>query len=428
MRRVKVAVEAIMERDAKRRLKRAFVNATAVTAFDERISARDIRGAVTRRWLVLAITLAPHLAAANAAAPPPAPKLSAVAVAGDKTPLAVDRASLRIDCRSRSECALEVHYTISNPTDAALGGTAAFYGMSTSDMNVRVDGQAANATIDETSGAAFDRSVEQVAKFSGLGSNVPRQGFAVSVAPHASVQVVITGTLSANIRRGYDGFAPPPDRARHLALTPQPPRSARMQLDYLVAPIRTWGVAPKAMAFTFVHPASWKPYVSGAEDLQTTTAPDGRTVREGRVPTTIDTLVIDVYLGETSSWLRGGVFVGIGGNVDDATGTRLRAGGELAIKRHFLASLAFETESGSPTSYLVIPAIHAATPWILIIPSLGAGVGVPLRVSPSFEVGVRFQLDAQFGPIGYFVAFDTYPGMEAGPRRFEAAMLAVLSI
>lgn len=382
---------------------------------------------MTRRWLVLALTLVPRLASANAAAPLPAPKLSAVGV-GDKTALAVDRASLRIDCESRRECALEVRYTIRNPTDAALGGTAAFYGMSTIDIKVSVDGQPANVTIDEAGATAFDASVHEVASLSGLGSSVPRQGFVVNVAPHASVQVVVTGTLVANIRRGYDGFAPPADSARHLVLTPRAPQSARLQLDYLVAPIRTWGVVPKTMELTLVHPADWNPFINGAEELRTITAPDGRTIREGRVPTTIDTLVIDAYLGETSSWLRGGVFVGIGGNVDDATGTRVRAGGELAIKRHFLASLAFELESGSPTSYLVIPAIHAATPWILIIPSLGAGVGVPLRLSPSFEVGARFQLDAQLGPVGYFVAFDFYPGMEEGPRRFEVVMMAVLSI
>jgi hypothetical protein len=47
---------------------------------------------------------------------------------------------------------------------------------------------------------------------------------------------------------------------------------------------------------------------------------------------------------------------------------------------------------------------------------------------PSFEVGGRIQLDAHYGPLGYFVAFDWYPGMEAGPRRFEVAMMAQLSV
>lgn len=375
--------------------------------------------------------LVPRLAGANAAAPNPAPKLSALGVEVNKTPLVVDSASLRIDCRGVETCALEVHYAITNPTDAASGGTAAFYGKSTLDMKVTVDGVSANVGIDESSRAAFDASVQQASggrEIYGLGANVDRQGFAVTVAPHATAQVVVTGTLVANMRRGYDGFAPMADTARHMALTPNAPKSSRMQLDYLVAPIRTWGAVPKTMTFTLVHPADWDPHVNGADDLRVSTAPDGRTIREGTVPTTLDWLDIDVYLGEFGQRFRGGVFAGIGGNVDDATGIRMRVGGELAWRRSYLTSLALEIESGSPTSYVIIPAVHAATPWILFIPSLGAGVGVPVRVSPSFEVGGRIQLDAHLGPVGYFVAFDWYPGMEAGPRRFEVAMMAQLSI
>ncbi len=385
----------------------------------------------TRRLCFTLLVLAlPRLASANAAAPPRPPSLSAVGAAAAKTELVVDSATLRIDCKGSDACALEVHYSISNPTDAELGGTAAFYGRSTFEIKVNVDGAPANVGIDEQAGAAFDASVEQASegrRLYGMGSS-DRQGFAVSVAPHATAKVVVTGTLVPNMRRGYDGFAPMADRARHMALTPDAPKSSRLQLEYMVAPIRTWGAVPKDMAFTFVHPAGWDPSVHGADDLRVSTASDGRTVREGKVPTTIDSLSIDVDLGEVGQRIRGGVFAGIGGNVDDATGVRMRVGGELAWRRSYLTSLALEVETGSPTSYVIIPAVHAATPWIVIIPSLGAGVGVPMRVSPTFEVGGRIQLDAHFGPIGYFVAFDWYPGMEAGPRRFEVAMMAQLSI
>lgn len=380
--------------------------------------------------LVLGLALAPRLAGANAAAPLPAPQLSALGAAGTKTPLVVESAALRIDCKGGDTCALEVHYAVANPTDALISGTAAFYGRSF-EMKVTVNGVIANVEIDQRARVDFDASVTAASdgrQISGLSSRSDRQGFAISVAPHATAQVVVTGTLVANIRRGYDGFALMADRGRHMVLTPDPPKSARMQLDYLVAPIRTWGAVPKHMAFTFVHPAGWNPHLSGAEEMRLSTTADGRTVREGKVPTTIDTLDIDVYLGEFGQRFRGGVFVGIGGNVDDATGVRTRFGGELAWRRSYLTSLALEVEHGSPTSYVIIPALHAATPWILIIPSLGAGVGVPMRVSPSFEVGGRIQLDAHLGPVGYFVAFDWYPGMEAGPRRFEVAMMAQLSI
>lgn len=385
---------------------------------------------VMRRLLVVVVVLVPRLAGANAAAPNPAPRMSALGaagVAGVKTPLTVDSASVRMDCHGGDTCGLEVHYAVTNPTDEPQGGTAAFYGMSTNDMKVTVNGAPAN--VDITDAAVFDSAVEQAGGISGLRGASDRQGFAITVAPKATAQVVVTGTIVVNMRRGYDGFAPMADVGRHLLLTPKPPSEARMELDYFVAPIRTWGAAPKDMAFTLVNPADWNPYINGAEDVKVTTAPDGRTERNGRVPTTIDMLSIYAYLGERGQRLRGGVFAAIGGNVDDATGVRTRVGGELAvIGRSYFASLALEVESGDPTSYVIVPAFSAATPWILIIPSLGAGVGVPMRVSPTFEVGGRIQLDAHFGPVGYFVAFDWYPGMEAGPRRFEVAMMAQLSL
>ena len=360
-----------------------------------------------RRLLVLAVTIAPHLAGA---APIPAPSLSAIGPVGVKTPLTVDSASLRIDCKSRDECAFEVRYAISNPTDARLDGTAAFHAMSTHDMKVTVAG----APVD-------------LANDSGTSE---RQSFAISVGPSATTEVVVTGTLAPSIRRTEDSFAwqAYAETARHMVLAPDVPRIARVELDYVVAPIRRWGAAPKDMPVTLVLPSDWIPRLDGAANMDQSRSPDGRTIHEATVPTTIHTLTIDVYLGALGSWLRGGIFAGIGGNVDDATGIRTRFGGELAWRHRYLASLALEIEWDDPKSFVIVPALAVASEWIVIVPSIGVGVGVPLRVSPSFEVGGRVQLDAHYGPIGYFLAFDWYPNMDAAPRRFEVAMMAVLSI
>jgi hypothetical protein len=360
-----------------------------------------------RRLLVLAVTIAPRLAGADAAALAPAPTLSAIGPAGAKTPLTVDSASLRIDCERRDECAVEVRYAISNPTDALLDGTAAFDSMSTHDMKVTVDGAPADVANDDA-----------------------RQGFAITVGPKATAKVMVTGTLTPTIQRSDDSFEwmAFADTARHMVLAPGSPNIARVQLDYVVAPIRRWGAAPKDMTVTLVLPEDWYPSLDGAENVDESRSPDGRTIHEGTVPTTIHTLTIDVYIGELGSGLRGGIFAGIGANVDDATGIRTRLGGELAWRHRYLTSLALEIEWDEPRSFVIVPALAAASSWIVVVPSIGVGVGVPMRVSPSFEIGGRVQLDAHYGPVGYFVAFDSYPGMDAGPRRFEVSMMAVLSI
>src|SRR5690606_9904382 len=146
------------------------------------------------------------------------------------------------------------------------------------------------------------------------------------------------------------------------------------------------------------------------------------------VPATLVTMEIDIFVGALGPGLTGGVFAGIGGHLDDATGIRTRVGGELAWRHRYFASLALEIEWDAARSVVIVPAVAAASHWYLFVPSVGVGLGVPMRVSPSFEVGGRVQLDAHFGPVGAFVAFDWYPGMDAGPRRFEVSMMTVLSI
>jgi hypothetical protein len=77
---------------------------------------------------------------------------------------------------------------------------------------------------------------------------------------------------------------------------------------------------------------------------------------------------------------------------------------------------------------VVVPAFALASPMVIFIPSVSIGAGVPVRVSPQVDVGARIQLDMHFGPVGYFVALDFYPGMDASPRRFEVPMMFQVSL
>ncbi len=370
-------------------------------------------------------------ATANVAAPPPPSELGALAPVGGVTPLEVKSAALRIDCETRVACQLEVTYEIANPTDTAIVGIASFYALTTTDVAVTIDGTLVNVALTPEQQAAHDRDVARasngrpVDEMVGRRGGVGRQGFALNVSPHVTAKVVVTGRLLP-LDLGGHGYDLSPDHARHLLLTPNEPSLERIRLAYLVAPIRTWGAVPKAMTLTLSHPAQWQETEWGAEAM-TERVVGGKRIREGVVPTSVDTLSIDLLLDRPFR-LRGGAFVAIGGHVDDATGVRLRAGGEMSWRGHRLISLAVEVARGDDPAVVIVPAFALATPMVLIIPSLSIGAGVPVRVSPEVDVGARVQLDVHFGPVGYFVAFDGYPGMESGPRRFEVSMMAQLSL
>lgn len=374
-------------------------------------------------------------AAANVAAPPPPSEVGAVSSLGEKTPLEVKSAALAIDCPTREACQLAVTYTIANPTDAAIVGAASFYGLATESLAITTDGTPASVELTPEQKAMYDA---QVAKSSNgravadmVGSSVGRQGFSLNVAAHTTVQVSITGTI-VPLELGNHGYELSPDRARHLLLTPNNPSLKRIRLDYFVAPIRTWGAVPPTMTLTLSHPDGWEPTFWGSDTL-TERVVDGRRISEGVVPTSIDTLSMDLLLDDRFE-LRGGLFAAIGGHVDDASGLRLRFGGELSWQASRLLSLAVELERGGDgaaeedTGIVIVPAVALASPMVIIIPSLSIGAGVPVRVSPQVDVGGRIQLDMHFGPVGYFVAFDFYPGMDASPRRFEVPMMFQVSL
>jgi hypothetical protein len=53
---------------------------------------------------------------------------------------------------------------------------------------------------------------------------------------------------------------------------------------------------------------------------------------------------------------------------------------------------------------VIAPSTEAATPFLLVIPSLSAGLGIPISIRPHADIGVRFQMSIQYPFLG-FVAF-----------------------
>lgn len=379
--------------------------------------------------LALGLGLGAGPAAANMAAPPPPARVSGLGSAGGPTPLEVKAADLVIDCSAGADaCRLEVTYQLHNPSTVTAGGTAAFYAVDTDDVIVTVDGQPSGKAIADDAAAELDATVVAASgadlEPSRYGGRMSRHGFALSLAPDASAQIVVTGTIHPTERHRYY-MAIPAAPARHRLLVRGGRTDRRVELQYFVAPIRTWSGFPAAMTFTLKHPASWIATVDGATGLDAQ-QDGGVTVHHGRIATSEPSLTIEL---ETSARdpLHAGLLLGLGGQLDDAGGVRVRAGVE-AGRGSYLASLALELERGDDTGVVIVPALTAASPWLLIIPSVGLGLGVPVRLRPSLEVGGRFLADLHFGPVGMLMALDYYPGMAADPRRFEVSLLGQLAL
>ncbi len=380
--------------------------------------------------LGLGLALGPRPASANMAAPPPPARVSGLSSVGRPTLLEVKAADLVIDCSAgTSACRLEVTYQLHNPGPTTAGGTAAFYAVDTDDVVVTVDGQPGGLPLTDAAAAEFDQTVIAAngaeVDPSRYQDRMSRHGFAVSLAPDASAQIVVTGTIHPTERHRYY-MAIPAGPARHRLFVHGGRTDRRIKLHYFVAPIRTWTGFPAEMTFTLTHPASWIATVDGATGLDAVRT-GGLTVHHGRIATSEPRLAIEL---ETSARepIHAGLVLGLGGQVDDATGVRVRAGVE-AGRGAYLASLAVEVERGDSTGVVIVPAVTAASPWLLIIPSIGLGVGVPIRLRPTTTIGARFLADLHFGPVGMMMALDYYPRMAASdPRRFEVSLLAQLAL
>ncbi|HVV88440.1 MAG TPA: hypothetical protein VHE35_35600 [Kofleriaceae bacterium] len=377
------------------------------------------------------LTMMTGAARANMAAPPPPAEVGGLGAAGGPSPIEVVSDELVIDCSAgQPACRLEVTYTLRNAGSAAASGVPAFYALDTDDVTITVDGKPVARELSAADIAALDDSVRaasggDVAALRADDPGLARHGFDLSLAPGATAQVVVAGTIHAR-ERGRYYMSLPAAAARHRLYVRGGRTDRRIHLRYLVAPIRTWSGYPQAMTVTVKHPAGWRATLYGATVVDRRRT-GGVVVDHGRLSTAEPELEIVLALGAAEP-IHGGLLLGLGGQADDATGVRARVGVE-AGRGGKLASLALEVERGDDETGLVaVPAVEVASPWVLVVPSIGLGVGVPVRLRPSLEVGVRFVADAHFGPVGFLTAVDWYPGMAADPRRFSVALLGQLSL
>lgn len=289
------------------------------------------------------------------------------------TPLHVAHETLDLACADGGEgplCTFTATYALENPTAEAQTVDLEFVGSHVS--NVR-----------------FALSSEPVASEDG------RARLTVSAA---AALLTVTGALAPG-RYHVPSYGKSAVATRHPLLGSEVPRSNVFDLTYELSPVRSWAGTPPRVTVTLTHPIAWR------VTLHEQPTADGKLTLE------VDAAQVERLRARLElpgpRLFNGGLFIGAGGAVLNRF--RFRAGYEIAAPEWLLHSLAVETDFTSALAF--IPAVHAASEGLLVlIPSLSAGLGLPIEVRPSLRVGARLQLTVHWPFVGFVAALDVFPG------------------
>jgi hypothetical protein len=387
---------------------------------------RAIRLVSGAAFVLAMVSLAPGVAANLGASRPDPAQVYGPQVAR-RTLLEVIREVLEIDCVERHgepRCTFRASYAVRNPAGHSESVVAAFYGVYTHGVSVDLDGRPATAQLTDAEVRGLDRLVfDPHAADAGprfLGSSdrggSERVGFRATFAPSQVSEVVTRGDIRPGKVLEPHGYARPASETRHGWLG-RDRRTETYQLEYLLFPIRTWArVGP--IEIRVRYPEDWtfygRIYATGKES-----PPRWATVEEdGRVEQRLATRasagsVLSLGFGLPAPFVQlGGGTLALGGGMGDGGGLRAQLGWEVAAPNWVLYGVA--VGSNLRDDLVVIPSIELASPMILVVPSFGIGVGVPVRLVPERAVGVRGQASAYFGPVGLVVTHDEYPGQSVG--------------
>lgn len=356
-------------------------------------------------WCALAITAAPALANVAAAQRNPA-ALSTSATT--PTAASVLAARLTFDCRDDGHrapvCDFVVQYDVEGgPQDEQLA--AAFTTVLAEDVTVRVEGEEV---------ARRDGSAQWVA-------------FTTDLPAAALVAIEVRGTVRPGLHFKPTGYVWPAVNVRHFGVTPAA-ADRYYDLDYLVAPIRSFASVGK-MSVTVRYPAAWELYGQFDGYGPATRSAEQRPEVRGDVAEAtwaIDPGVVDVlsfgFVVKRPVVQLGGPVVHAGGVFGAPGGPRLRLGWEIAAPDWLLYGLHVETGFGDHAA--IVPMVTAASPFLLIFPSVDVGLGAPVRFVPRWEAGVRAEIGMHLLLFGVAATFDFWPSHPVSDDAFFDAGLA----
>lgn len=362
------------------------------------------------RWALSLGVLAALSTSAPSARAVAAPQLAPVLIQGLRLSdgILVTRADTDVACEvgpaDAPRCAVRVTYTLVNQGAAPIeGGGSVVVDQSAHDLRVTLDGVATSA---------WTTAVASEGKSPPYGQ-APPTTFALSIGANATRVLAVAASFDGVRTTGRLGFKPSAVHARHLVLhTP----SIRRILDVLIA-----APAPELQApgFTSVAklraPRDWD--IDGLDGW--TEAPDGTRTSN------VAELRVGLHMPQFPI-RNGGVILGLGGTLGDDGGFRMRLGWEVAAPSWLLYQVSAETDARG--RWNVTPLVLAASNALLIIPSFGFGLGMPIQVRPDTRLGVRIQLEAQILPIGFVASCDLWPKTSTSPSYTQWTLLGQIAL
>lgn len=321
------------------------------------------------------------------------------------TPLEVRAETLAFTCTAVADtpsCRFVATYDVTNPTAQRQRATVAFIGRRTRGVELVERANATFRLLSEEEAADFGAQWS-----AGFEARAPVLDLTLEAG--ASTTITATGTLLPG-RLTVPSYLRDATTVRHPLLGQRTSLPTTFDLEYLLSPLRSWAGAPR-ISVSLNTPGDW----GAPEVLVTDTgSPTPRLV-------TGTDFVLDSAISERLAirvtlpprqLFSGGILVGLGGSVLSPSGLKFRIGGEFAAPGWLLWSLCAETNF--TTQYVVVPAAEAVLDSLLnVVPSFGVGLGVPVRVTPSADVGGRVQLSLHWPWVGAVFALDVFPAQRS---------------
>jgi len=214
------------------------------------------------------------------------------------------------------------------------------------------------------------------------------------VPPGGEVTVELMGRMRLPEDYASIFFLTPALMTRHTVLGEEPLPADASRLAYLPSDPERFTEGVSGPRVHVVAPSGWRvrspESTSASRDTAGSEAPGSPWY---------------VALQEQAKLLyHGGPFLAAGGTFGH--GFLLRAGYEVGFHPLLLGSLAVESDLSDELA--VTPLFEAALPTLVFIPSLGLGLGAPIRLLPETRAGLRVQLTASL-LVSFVSSFDYFP-------------------
>lgn len=228
-----------------------------------------------------------------------------------------------------------------------------------------------------------------------------RHDYAITLQPGQTHVLALRGRVHLDVPFGW--FVMDALVARHLVLADRPETNATVFLRTAPPGHRYASRGPMSVRVTL--PDRWSFDGAGGRALTL----DAAEVQH--VAMTRDAPV---------AFFHGGPLAGVGGEQEE--GLRVRVGYDIGFHDYGIAGLDVDVDFDGIV--VIAPRVELALPQITLLPSLAAGLGVPVRVTDGdTSVGGRLQLTATLYA-SFVTSIDRYPGEDL----WEVSMFGVLGI